>query len=224
MRRECRERYPRHCGLAIPTCITARAWRTCCDACRDRYLAVSLGVGDGENVPDIPGACTTRNFTYLVRGPWSISMPHQTGWSFWPAPWLPGKATWLPWYIIKTNRSIITLRPRQNGRHFADDTFKYIFLNENVIISAKISLKFVPKGSINNIPTLVQIMAWRRPGDKPLSEPMMVRYLDYRRIYASLGLNELFYDAEVYFAMHVCVKQARKMLHFYIPNYFVARS
>ena len=37
----------------------------------------------------------------------------------------------------------------------------------------KISLKFVPKGPINNIPSLVQIMAWRRPGDKPLSEPMM---------------------------------------------------
>ena len=68
-----------------------------------------------------------------------------------------------------------TLRPRQNGHHFADDTFKYILLNENVIISAKISLKFVPKGSINNIPTLVQMMDWRRPGDKPLSEPMMVR-------------------------------------------------
>ena len=66
------------------------------------------------------------------------------------------------------------LRPRQNGRHFADDIFKYIFLNENVWIPIKISLKFVPKGRINNIPALVQIMAWRRPGDKPLSEPMMV--------------------------------------------------
>ena len=66
-------------------------------------------------------------------------------------------------------------RPRQNGRHFADDIFKCIFLNENVWISIKISLKFVPKGPINNIPALVQIMAWRRPGDKPLSEPMMVR-------------------------------------------------
>ena len=65
--------------------------------------------------------------------------------------------------------------PRQNGRHFADDTFKHIFLNENARISIKISLKFVPKGPINNIPALVQIMAWRRPGDKPLSEPMMVR-------------------------------------------------
>ena len=36
MRRECRERFPRHRGWAIPTCITARAWRTCRDACRDR--------------------------------------------------------------------------------------------------------------------------------------------------------------------------------------------
>ena len=66
---------------------------------------------------------------------------------------------------------INTLRPGQNGRRFADDTFKRIFLNENVRISIKISLKFVPKGPISNIPELVQIMAWRRSGDKPLSEP-----------------------------------------------------
>ena len=74
---------------------------------------------------------------------------------------------------------INTLRPRQNGRHFADDTFKRIFLNENVRISIKISLKFVPEGPINNIPELVQIMAWRRPGDKPLSKPMMIRLLTH---------------------------------------------
>ena len=67
-----------------------------------------------------------------------------------------------------------SLRPRQNGRHFADDIFKCIFLNENVWIPIKISLKSVPKGPINNILALVQIMAWHRPGNKPLSEPMMV--------------------------------------------------
>ena len=67
-----------------------------------------------------------------------------------------------------------TLRPRQNGRHFSDDTFKRFFLNVNVWIPIKISRIFVPKGPINNIPALVQIMAWGRPGDKPLSEPMMV--------------------------------------------------
>ena len=65
------------------------------------------------------------------------------------------------------------LRPRQNGRHLAD-IFNSIFLNENIWTPIKISLKFVPKGLINNIPALVQIMAWGHPGDKPLSEPMMV--------------------------------------------------
>ena len=52
----------------------------------------------------------------------------------------------------KDNDTIInTSRPRQNGRLFADDTFKRIFLNENIRISIKISLKFVPKGLINII-------------------------------------------------------------------------
>ena len=74
-----------------------------------------------------------------------------------------------------THPAISTLRPRQHGRHFADDTFKCIFMNENVIISIKIWLKFVPEGPINHIPALVEIMACRRPGDKPLSEPMVVR-------------------------------------------------
>ena len=75
-----------------------------------------------------------------------------------------------PWGQLPFN----TLRPRQNGRHFADDVFKCIFENENEWISPWISLKFVPKIRINKTPALVQILAWRRPGDKPLSEPMMV--------------------------------------------------
>ena len=83
---------------------------------------------------------------------------------------------------------INTLRPRQNGRHFPDDILEWIFLNEDVWISINISLKFIPRGPINNIPTLVQVMAWRRPGDKPYLNQW---WLDYRRIYASLGLNEL---------------------------------
>ena len=76
-------------------------------------------------------------------------------------------------------RNINTLRPRQNGRHFADDIFMGIFLNENVWIPIEFSLKFVPKGPINKIPSLVQIMAWRRPDDKPLSGPMMVSLLTH---------------------------------------------
>ena len=50
---------------------------------------------------------------------------------------------------------------------FALEIFKYIFFNENVWIPIKISLAFVPKVQINNIPALVQITVWRRPGDKP---------------------------------------------------------
>ena len=69
--------------------------------------------------------------------------------------------------------AINTLRQR----HFPDDIFKCIFFNENVRISINISLKFVPKGPIKNIPALVQIMAWRRLGDKPLFEPMLVSLL-----------------------------------------------
>ena len=59
------------------------------------------------------------------------------------------------------------------------------FFNENIRISTQNSLKFVPKGLINIIPALVLIMAWHWPGDKPLSEPMLVISL------SSLGLNEL---------------------------------
>ena len=76
---------------------------------------------------------------------------------------------------MKPRATLNSLRPRQNGCHFADEIFKWIFLNENVWISINISLKFVPRGPINNIPTLVQVMVWRPPGDKPLSEPMLVR-------------------------------------------------
>ena len=114
--------------LAIPACITARAWRTCRDACRDRLPAVT-----GKTFPAFPAHAH-------------------------------------PQFCVSGKRPI---EAETHGRSFADDSFKWIFLNENVWISLKISLKFVPKGPINNIPALVLIMSWRRPGEKPLSEPMM---------------------------------------------------
>ena len=83
-----------------------------------------------------------------------------------------------------TEHSFSVLRPKQNGRHFADDVFKCIFLNENAWISLKISLKIVPRVPINNIPALVQMMVWHRPGDKAFV------WINWG-IYASLGLNEL---------------------------------
>ena len=61
MRRVCREHFPRHRGLTIPTCITARAWRTLHDAYRGRYLAVSIEICSRQNVPGVPGACATRH-------------------------------------------------------------------------------------------------------------------------------------------------------------------
>ena len=68
--------------------------------------------------------------------------------------------------------------PGQNDRHFADDITRCVFLNETLCILIKISPKCVPKGSIDNILPLGYMMAWRRIGDKPLSEPMLARFTD----------------------------------------------
>ena len=66
--------------------------------------------------------------------------------------------------------------PEQNGSHFVDDMFKRIFLNENIWISNKSSLKYVHWGPIGNMSALVQIKAWRHPGAKPLSESMLTQF------------------------------------------------
>ena len=89
-----------------------------------------------------------------------------------------------------------TLRLTQNGCYFAD-VFKCIFLNENVWILLIISLKFVPKVWINNIPALVQIMAWSWSGDKPLSEPIMVSLLTHVCVSRPQWVN-LFYNSKAY--------------------------
>ena len=84
------------------------------------------------------------------------------------------------WAISQPITTVLTHWGRDKmAANFPDDTFKRIFLNENILMSTKNSLKFVAKGLINNIPALVLIMAWRRPGDKPLSEPMLVRSLTH---------------------------------------------
>ena len=84
--------------------------------------------------------------------------------------------------------SFNTLKPRQNSRHFADNILKCISLNENFRILDNISLKYVPYGLIENMAALVQIMAWCRIGDKPLSEAMMVCFTDeYTRLSASMS-------------------------------------
>ena len=82
---------------------------------------------------------------------------------------------------------------RQHSRHFPDDIFKWSFFNENAWTLIKISLKFVPRYPVNNIPALIQIMAWHPPGDKLVSEPMMVSLLMniYMRQSASMSWPKL---------------------------------
>ena len=123
--------------------------------------------------------------------------------SSWSAfPWIP-KSSWYQSNIVVMTRLCIgsldwkytvyvganTLRPRQDGRHFADDIFAGIFFNENFGILIKFSLKYVRKDPIDNNPALVQIMALRRSGDKPLSEPMMVSLLTHIYMRHSVSMS-----------------------------------
>ena len=68
--------------------------------------------------------------------------------------------------------------PNKMAAILTDNIFKCMFLNENVKIATKILLKFIPKGPIDNKSALVQVMAWRRTGDKPLPEPMLTQFTD----------------------------------------------
>ena len=69
------------------------------------------------------------------------------------------------------------------GRHKMADSshthFQIHFLNEDIWISIDMSWKCVPKGKINNIPTLAQLVVCRPPRGKSLSEPMIVSLLTY---------------------------------------------
>ena len=91
-----------------------------------------------------------------------------------------------------------TLRLRQSGRHFAEDRFKCIFLSENAWLFIIISLKFVPEGPVNNIPTLVQIMAWHQPDDRPLSELMMVSLLTHICVTRPQWVKQSRYDIWIF--------------------------
>ena len=103
-----------------------------------------------------------------------------------------------------------TLRPRRNGRHFADNIFKGIFFNESIWFSIKIPMKFVPYGLINNIPSIVsdnglaptgrQAIFWTNDG------------LGYWPIYVTLCLNELIHQEET-------TKQSTTIAHKNLPQY-----
>ena len=91
-----------------------------------------------------------------------------------------------------------TLRPKQKWRpiyyHFQTHFFEW-----KKIYLIQISLKFVPKVPINNMPALVQIMAWCQPGDNPPSEPIMVSSLMHIYVTRPQWVNpESYYQSDVF--------------------------
>ena len=84
----------------------------------------------------------------------SMIMEHPAGTSSWTLP------LFMPFIMVHATVKImqsymISSLPGQNGRHSKDDIFICIFMNEMICIMIKISLKFIPKGPIDNIPALV---------------------------------------------------------------------
>ena len=125
----------------------------------------------------------------FVRGihRWPVNFPHKNNdaelWCFlWSAPKRTAERTigtpviWDAIALVKA--CCVPGITGQNGRHFADDIFKCIFGYEKFCILIKMSLKFVPEDLIDNNPALFKIMARRRIGDKPLSEPMLTWFID----------------------------------------------
>ena len=87
-----------------------------------------------------------------------------------------GKMSFLYWDTpLEASFQTLTLTfwGRDKWLTFCRTQFQRHFIDENVAISIKISLKFVPNGPNGNKPPLVQMMACRLFGTKPLSETMM---------------------------------------------------
>ena len=137
----------------------------------------------------VPLSSWTPVSTSVWQASWlSPCMLSSMGLDSWRCSWRSSNSAGLYWCKGQLFNSLL---PRQHGCHFADDTLKRIFFNEIVRISMNFSLKFVPKGPIHNIPALVQIMAWCRLGNKPLSEPMMVRLLTHIYVTRPQWVNSL---------------------------------
>ena len=98
--------------------------------------------------------------------------------------------------------SHITWRPGQDGRRLGD-TFKYKFVDENILILIKSLLGFVPKGSMNNIPALVQIMAWYRPATSHYLNRWLLVYYIYA--YVRQWASTVYIYIYIYMCVCVCV-------------------
>ena len=168
-----RERFPHHFMLAIPTCITHVPW------CMPGSLT------SGFRWSRWRGKCSRhsrpmRNLQFYVPG--KRPMVYLTvsilqicaadKFAFYSErPFIANACNLLNGFML--------CFLRWNAHHFADGIFKRIFVNTNVWISTITSPKFVPKGPINIIPALDQMMACCRQGDKPISEPMVVSLLTH---------------------------------------------
>ena len=98
--------------------------------------------------------------------------------------------------VWQYKKGLNTLRPRQMAANFLMTFSNAFFLNRNISISIKISLKFVPNGLITIFQqSLIKIMAWRRPGDTPLYEPMVINL-----------------------RMHICIYVCKAWISYYIPQ------
>ena len=73
------------------------------------------------------------------------------------------------WYLFDLGLHELNIMPELNGRQHTDDIFKMFFLNVNCHNVAKILVKFVPWGSIDDKSSLVRVMVWHRTGGEPLA-------------------------------------------------------
>ena len=123
----------------------------------------------------ISGSWERRNMTIISHGI-SCHIAHTFAPKF--SLWANYNASQCSGHILLTWINFNPSLVGQNGRHCPDEIFKCIFMNGKFFILIIISPKFVPTGPIDNKPALVWIMAWRRIGDKPLSEPMLTQFTD----------------------------------------------
>ena len=96
--------------------------------------------------------------------------------------------------VMSIRNTLDIVNSLTDGRHFAYNIFKGIFMNEKYFNLIRISPNFVPKDPIDNKSALVQVITLRRTGDKPLPEPFVCTTMHWR-IYAAReeggGLNNV---------------------------------
>ena len=159
-----------------------------------RWMSLDL-IDDKSTLVLVMAWCRQATSPYLSQSwlrsmsPNGVTRPQWVKTEFSISQYFIRHVTWQPLLGLLSLYPINTLRPRQNGCHFPDNIFKWIFLNKHVWIKIKISLKFVPKVPINNIPALVLI---RLGAGQATSHYLNQWWLFYWSIHASLGLNELY--------------------------------